>query len=395
MKKESNAQIFVIPTTGGDPIQITDSKSGIKTFQWSPDGKSFAFTSTTPTTDKEKELKKRGYEFIFYEENLKNDNLFIVDVDTEFKQTNIKQLTSDFNVWDFTFDKQGNQIAFSASEQKLIDQKYMFRKIHIYDLKKNKIKRILNNVGKMGNYSFSPNGLHLAYTAALNINDHGVSQMYHTNIESGETQNFTPEKYKGHVSWVNWKSDHELIYLAHEGVYPKLYTFSLKNKKRKLILDAKESGIIFSAPLFSSNFKQFVFNGNTPTDISNLYRWKGKGDLTRITDINPELASNTLGEQEVINFAARDGLNIEGLLIKPVGYTEDKTYPLIMFVHGGPESHHSNGWLSRYATPGQVMAGKGYLVAYLNYRASTGYGVYFAMKGFQDPAGSLPSVLEA
>lgn len=37
-------------------------------------------------------------------------------------------------------------------------------------------------------------------------------------------------------------------------------------------------------------------------------------------------------------------------------------YPLIVYVHGGPESHHSNNWLSRYSTPGQVMAGKGYLV---------------------------------
>jgi len=34
-----------------------------------------------------------------------------------------------------------------------------------------------------------------------------------------------------------------------------------------------------------------------------------------------------------------------------------------------------------------VMAGKGYLVLYLNYRASTGYGVDYAMEGFMDPAG--------
>jgi len=387
MKKEGQSQIFVKPITGGNHTQVTDLKSGIKSYQWNPTGKGFAFTSTTPTSDKENELKKRGYGFIFYEENLKNDNLFVTEIDANFKSTNLQQITSDINVWDFHFDHQGNQIAFSASVKNLIDQKYMFRKIHIYDFKTSKIKRILNNIGKMGNYKFSPDGSHLAYTAAFNINDHGVSQVYHTNLESGETKNFTPEKYKGHISWVNWKSDNELIYLAHEGVYPKLYTLSTKNEKRKLILDAQKSGIIFGSPLFSKNFKQFVFSGNTPMDKSNIYSWKGKGELTRITDINPELASNTMGQQEVINFSARDGLNIEGLLMKPVGYEHGKKYPLIIFVHGGPESHHSNGWLSGYSTPGQVMAGKGYLVAYLNYRASTGYGVDFAMEGFQDPAG--------
>jgi dipeptidyl aminopeptidase/acylaminoacyl peptidase len=33
------------------------------------------------------------------------------------------------------------------------------------------------------------------------------------------------------------------------------------------------------------------------------------------------------------------------------------------------------------------MAGKGYVVFYPNYRASTGYGVKFAMEGYGDPAG--------
>jgi dipeptidyl aminopeptidase/acylaminoacyl peptidase len=68
----------------------------------------------------------------------------------------------------------------------------------------------------------------------------------------------------------------------------------------------------------------------------------------------------------LIGFKARDGQEIEGLLMYPVEYESGKKYPLIVYVHGGPESHHSNGWLSRYSTPGQVMAGKGYLVLYLN-----------------------------
>jgi dipeptidyl aminopeptidase/acylaminoacyl peptidase len=103
--------------------------------------------------------------------------------------------------------------------------------------------------------------------------------------------------------------------------------------------------------------------------------------------MNPELSGKTLGQQEIIQYDARDGQKIEGLLMHPVGYEDGKKYPLVVYVHGGPESHHSNGWLSRYSTPGQVMAGKGYLVLYLNYRASTGYGVDFGMEGLMDPAG--------
>jgi dipeptidyl aminopeptidase/acylaminoacyl peptidase len=94
-----------------------------------------------------------------------------------------------------------------------------------------------------------------------------------------------------------------------------------------------------------------------------------------------------LGKQEVIRYAARDGLEVEGLLIYPVGYRAGERWPLMVYVHGGPEAHHSNGWVTRYATPGQVFAGLGYFVFYPNYRASTGYGVEFAKAGYGDPAG--------
>ncbi len=387
MRTKGKYQIFVLPENASTPVQVTDESNGIKAFKWNPDNKGFAYTSTMPYSEKENELKKRGYDFIYFEENIKNDFLSLVTFDENFKQTSTIQITKDNNVWDFNFDQQGKQLAYAATDLKLIDQKYMFRKVHIFNIASGKITRVLDNVGKLGNYSFSPDGLHLSYTGALNLNDHAVSQVYKVDIASGDITNMTPDKYKGHVSWSAWKNNKEIVYLAHEAVYPKLYTVSLKTNKRKLFLDAEKNGVIFSTPQYSSSFKSFVFNGSTPTDISNIYKWDGKNDLFKITDINPELAQEQLGQQEVINYSARDGLNIEGLLMKPVGYKEGEKYPLILYVHGGPESHHSNGWLSGYSTPGQVMAGKGYLVAYINYRASTGYGVDFAMEGFEDPAG--------
>ncbi len=385
-KTDGKNQIWILKDNG-EKIQVTNSQTGVNSFKWHPNGKAIAYIASQGKSDKQKELDKRGYNFIFYEEDIINDNLFLQEFDEDFVTTELKQLTKSVNVWNFEFDKQGMQLAYTATPLKLVDQNYMFRKIHVYDLKSEKVSRVLDNNGKLGAYSFSPDGTKLAYAAALNINDHAVSQAFYIDLKAGITKNITPDKYKGHISWVNWKSDKELIYFAGEGVNNKIFTFSLKNEKRKLILNSQNSGIIFSSPKFSSDFKQFIFTGSTPTDPSNIYSWNGKDELIKITDINPELANKQLGEQEVIRFEARDGLEVEGLLIKPVGFDANKTYPIILFVHGGPESHHSNGWLSRYATPGQVMAGKGYMAAYINYRASTGYGVDFGMEGFMDPAG--------
>ncbi len=105
------------------------------------------------------------------------------------------------NVWDFEFNPQGTHIAASISPRNLIDQRYMFRRIHLIELSSGNMKKITENEGKLGNYVFSPDGKNLAYTSALNINDHAVSQVFVVSLENNMLTNLTPEKFKGHVTW--------------------------------------------------------------------------------------------------------------------------------------------------------------------------------------------------
>lgn len=386
-KDGEHKQVWVMPITGGAMVRLTSSKNDVDYFRWQPDGLGIAYLSTTPKTERELELKKRGYDFIFYEENLKKKELFAVHFDADFQNVKEKQLFNDSHVWDFEFNYDGSMIAFSTSEKNLTDYRLMFREIKIMDYSTGKVIYEVGNVGKLGNYVFNHSGSQLAFSSALNINDHAVSQAFTYSLKNSTISNHTPKSFKGHMSWVNWKNNNELLCYSGEGVYPKLSSISIKNDIRSVMLDGSNSGIVFGKPLFTSDYKTFVFTGNTPYDPSNIYTWNGKGELKKITDLNPQVSKTLFGEQEIIRFKASDGMEVEGLLILPVGYESDKKYPLIMYVHGGPESHYSNGWVSRYSTPGQVMAGKGYLVAYINYRASTGYGIDFAMEGFMDPAG--------
>ncbi len=380
-------QVWLMPVNGGEKIQVTNAKNGVSSYKWQADGLGLAYLSMQAKSEKELDLKERGYGFIFYEENLKIKELYSVKFDEAFKVTEEKKLLENTHVWDMEFSPNGEYLAFTTSEKNLTDHRYMLRKIKIMELASGKVIKEVGNIGKLGNYAFNEEGSQLAFASALNINDHAVSQAFVYSIKKETITNLTPENFKGHVSWVAWKSNKEIFFYSGEGVYPKLSSVSIKKGKRDVLLDAEESGIIFGKPIFTADHKTFVFTGNTPYDASNIYAWSGKGKLNKLTNVNPQLANMEFGEQEVIKFKARDGMEIEGLLMKPVGYKKNKKYPLVLYVHGGPESHHSNGWLSRYSTPGQVMAGKGYLVAYLNYRASTGYGVDFAMEGFMDPAG--------
>jgi len=380
-------QVWVMNIEGGDCRELTHEPSGVSQFKWQPGKNGIAYLTGEMTTDREKELGERGYDFIFYEENLKNNRLRMAWYDNDWNQTSVWELTHEGNTWDFEFDHQGSRIAASLSPKNLIDDRYMFRKIYIIDLANGSMKQVSENEGKLGNYSFSPDGRHLAYAAALNINDSQVSQAYVADLLSGSISNLTPPDFRGHISWVDWKDNNQLLYYAGEGVYPTLSVVPVTGGARDVILNAADNGVIFGTPLYTRDFKNFILTGSTPSDPGNLYYWNGRGKPEKVSDLNPGIADKTLGNQEVIRYMARDGKEIEGILIDPVGYEPGHSYPLVVYVHGGPESHETNGWKSHYSTPGQVMAGKGYLVLFLNYRSSTGYGVEFAMEGFMDPAG--------
>jgi dipeptidyl aminopeptidase/acylaminoacyl peptidase len=118
---------------------------------------------------------------------------------------------------------------------------------------------------------------------------------------------------------------------------------------------------------------------NTPAHPDELYAMRlDRGAPERRTTSNEWLPALRRARQEVIGFTARDGLELEGILIYPLDYQEGRRYPLVLVVHGGPESHYRNGWLTSYSSPGQVAAARGLAVFHPNYRGSTGRGVEFS-----------------
>jgi dipeptidyl aminopeptidase/acylaminoacyl peptidase len=240
----------------------------------------------------------------------------------------------------------------------------------------------------LGNYAFSPDGKHLAYAAALERKDHAVSQAFVIPVTGGEAANLTPTNFRGHINWVGWKDKSTVVYKADEGVETTCSLIKLTGNgaERQVMLNSKDHGVVFDAPNFSSDFKSCAFVGGAPHVPNEVYYWNGK-QIQRLTNVNPWLADRKLGKQEVVRYQARDGAEVEGLLIYPVDYQAGQRYPLVVIVHGGPESHYANRWISRYAEPGQVLAGKGYAAFYPNYRSSTGYGLEYASVGYGDAAG--------
>jgi dipeptidyl aminopeptidase/acylaminoacyl peptidase len=386
--EKAKTQVWMIPFGGGEARPVTASETSVSTFRWHPAGDRIAYVAATPDTKREEELDAKGYGFTFFEENLKDRNLYLLDVGAEGGVGDRRILTENCSVWEFEWSPDGAMIAAAISPRNLVDERYMFKKIWIIDVESKERRRLSDNPGKLGHFAWSPDGARIAFNAAKELRDHAESQVYVIDIASGETRNLTETDFRGHVEWVGWKDKNTVLYRSGEGVYPTLSLVGAAGGVRKIILDAKSAGVIFDAPSFTMDFKRFAFTGSTSRNPSDVYVWDGKAkEPRRLTHINPSFAGREFGSQEVIRWKARDGVEIEGILIRPVGYEAGTKYPLIVIVHGGPESHYSNGWVSSYGTPAQAFAGKGYAVLLPNYRASTGYGLDFALAGYNDAAG--------
>ncbi len=368
----------------GEQKQLTQSAENVIDFHWHPSGKKIAYISTTSQTKKEKTLAEKGYDFIFFEEMWKHKNLYLINL---ADPQNIVQLTRNITVWDFVFSDDGNHIAFSASPKNLIDHKFMFRKIHLLNLNTSKSKIVSKNEGKLGNYQISPDNKNLVYAASFDRKDNNVSQAFVVTIDGEKVINLTPDNFAGHINWVGWKDNTTIFYKAGEGVNVTLNSVKINGTQRTAFLNSADNGIIFDIPSMNKSLTRFAFKGQSPYFPDDLFYWDKESKIKRLTISNPILNEKELGKQEIIQYKARDGYEIEGLLIYPVNYKKGQRYPLIMQIHGGPESHYTNRWFSRYANPAQVMAGKGYVVFFPNYRSSTGYGLKHAAFGYNDPAG--------
>jgi dipeptidyl aminopeptidase/acylaminoacyl peptidase len=106
----------------------------------------------------------------------------------------------------------------------------------------------------------------------------------------------------------------------------------------------------------------------------------------KLTNVNPQAADFALGESEVITWK-NEGFDIEGVLVKPVGYRAGTKYPLLVVVHGGPAGAHHNTCRVGYGDGGQHWAGQGWAVLYPNPRGGTNYGEKFLRANIPDWGG--------
>lgn len=118
---------------------------------------------------------------------------------------------------------------------------------------------------------------------------------------------------------------------------------------------------------------EILFIGLRGTRLQEIYSFKD-GTETQKTKFNELIVeTKNIITPEPVEFE-NDGITIEGFILKPANYDENKCYPGILDIHGGPKTVYGEVFFHEM----QYWANEGYFVFFSNPRGSDGRGDEFA-----------------
>jgi dipeptidyl aminopeptidase/acylaminoacyl peptidase len=374
-ERAGRVAIYTIRVDGGEAMKLTDEPTSIRHFEWAPDGKSIVFLRGDDTTADEKRRAKERDDAHVVGENPRYTRLYAIDVESR----NVRRIpTGDGSVWSFSLSPDSKTIAFERSTAAGLDSTDL-SDIYVVPMSGGEARALVKRSGIDGSPSFSPDGQSIAFMSAGGTHDWLKETELYVVPASGGAPHRVSGAYNRTPNPFTWSADSKsLIFDGAWNTTAQIFRVNADGSGFTNV--SKVDGVIDDSDADTAHDQvAFVYQTvNEPPElyISSLSHFAQR----RLTNINAAYRNRKLGETKLLRWKnPKDGLEIEGLLTLPAGYTPGKRVPLLTFVHGGPASHFDQellGYLS-YIYPVQVFANDGYAVLRPNPRGTGGYGEKF------------------
>lgn len=389
------SEIYLYWTQTGALARLTQLENNPSSLEWSPDGKFIAFTmkvdSKAPVIAKipEKPEDANWAKSPRITDRLKHEadgsgyiepgfnHIFTISAEGG----TARQITSgDFNhEGNLSWSPDAGKIYFSANRSE--DWEYDFRNSEVYsvDVKNGNIEQLTDRSGPDEFPIVSPNGKYIAYLGYEDrVQTYQVQQLQIMNIDGSEKKPLSG-KLDRSISDPVWASNSKGLYFKYNDLgITKIGYMNLDGKVSDLTADV--GGTSLGRPYASGSFSvsdkgkiaYTISRPHRPADVAVTEEGKKTQILTSLNE--DLLAYRKLGRVEEIWYKSSvDNREIQGWLVYPPDFNEDKKYPLLVENHGGPILNYG----PHFSAEMQLYASQGYVVFYPNPRGSTSYGEEF------------------
>ena len=396
-KDEKQAQLYLIPTFGGEARPLTDFKGSIGYFEWSPDGSQFICQfrqkdEEAIEREKDEQKKKLGVvarhitrpEYKFDGAGYLPPNrwhLWRIDAETGA----MTQLTDGdkYDEGNPRWSPDGQTILFFSNRSEQPDFDWHLMDMWTIPAEGGEMARLETPIGPKHSAAFAPDGQWIAFhcregkgtpwkqtnlwlmptdgaEAARNL-----TAVYDIELGSGT---LTDTGDRGGQPPI-WSPDGSRLYFQVTK-HGRTQLCSIRPDGDDLRVEI-DGGIVDSFSQDQAG-EQLAYAYATHTDPGQVWvRQMAAGTAQRLTDCNDDwLAEVDLGQTEEVWYQGADDNDLQGWLVKPPGFDESQQYPAIIEIHGGPWLQYGRAFMHEF----YYLAAQGYLVAFTNPRGGQGYG---------------------
>ncbi|HEX7640953.1 MAG TPA: S9 family peptidase [Burkholderiaceae bacterium] len=412
-ERSGSSQVWRLPLTGGEAMQVTDLPLDVGSFRVSPHGDRIALgmevfrncpdlACTKKRLDDKAKDKADGkiYDRLFVRHwdtwaDGRNSVLYSAPLDAEHHAGTPVSLSGSLDgdvpskpfgdKDDYRFSPDGASIAFSLRVAGKTEAWSTNFDIYQVPAAGGQEPRNLtaDNPAWDGKPAFSPDGHTLAYVA---MDRPGFeADRFHfvlMDVATGKKRTLA-ETWDRSIAEFQWAGDGKSLYVGADDV-GQHRVFSVDAGSGK-VTPVTGPGWVFG---FDARHDTMVVSQANLASGAQLYKIKlGSNQATQLTHLNEQLLKDVrFGEYEQFSFAGHNGDKVYGYVVKPWDAKPGVKYPIAFLVHGGPQGSFGNEWGYRWNP--QTYAGAGYAVVMIDFHGSTGYGQAFTDAISQDWGGA-------
>lgn len=379
--KDTENQVWTLDLRGGEAVQFTNVPQGVNSYRWSPDGTKMALVikDAKPQTNApdENSSNEKLEPFVIDRLQFKKDYVGYLDrrrTHIYIKNGHEKPIQITFGDYDdsdpqwnpdnkliaFVSKREGDPDANNNSDIWLVDSS---------DDKKNReLKKLTINPGPDTNPSWSPDGNTIAYISSIEPDKlwYATEHLAITDKNNGETK-LLSLNYDRMISSPMFSNDGKSIFaLASDRGNRPLIKFDLSNGDKENMTPGELSVRNYAI----GNRDKIITLMSSHHSPFNFYLIK-RNEIINLTNYNNAILKDTkLADVKRLIVPGWRNEPVESFIYYPPNYDNQKIYPTIFVLHGGPVSQHDTSF-DEFA---QLYAANGYIAVLPNPHGSSGYG---------------------